>query len=238
MRTREGGSGSRPGTFTQARRRDQLVDCAIGAIAELGFARASVAEVARRAGVSKGVVTYHFPAKDDLIGAVIGDVIGSMAEHLSARLAAAQPETFPERFVAAYIGAWVEYYRGHARELFALVSIYNTFRDEAGRWHPAFAVRADEVAAAAEVLALGQTTGKLGSFDTSVMAAVMKAALDDLLTQFADNPGLDLDAYGAELTVLFQRATGPDPQHDEGCDGDEAVIHPHPAQAATTQEER
>jgi hypothetical protein len=69
--------GSERSTFTQVKRRDQLVDCAIDAIAELGFARASVAEVARRPGVSKGVVTYHFPAKDDLIGAVIADVLTS-----------------------------------------------------------------------------------------------------------------------------------------------------------------
>ena len=69
MRTNESVGGGRASTFTQLKRRDQLVDCAIEAIAELGFPRASVAEVARRAGVSKGVVTYHFPAKDDLIQA-------------------------------------------------------------------------------------------------------------------------------------------------------------------------
>jgi hypothetical protein len=37
----------------------------------------------------------------------------------------------------------------------------------------------------------------------------MKAALDDLLTQYADNPGLDLEAYGAELVALFERAARP-----------------------------
>ena len=97
-------SQSRPeagaSTFTQRKRRDQLVDCTIDAIAELGFARASVGEVARRAGVSKGVVTYHFAAKEDLIHAVIADVIGSMAEFLEPRLMAADPAQFPERFVA------------------------------------------------------------------------------------------------------------------------------------------
>ena len=44
----------------QLERRDQLVDCAIDAIAQLGFPRTSVADVARRAGVSRGVVTSHF----------------------------------------------------------------------------------------------------------------------------------------------------------------------------------
>jgi TetR/AcrR family transcriptional regulator, fatty acid metabolism regulator protein len=215
MRTSESGNEAKSGTFTQLKRRDQLVDCAIEAIAELGFPRTSVAEVARRAGVSKGVVTYHFPAKDDLINAVIADVIGSMAQHLQARLWTAQPEERPERFIAAYISAWVEYYRAHAREVLALTRIYDGFRDEAGRPNPAFDVRALEVTGVAQVLQAGQAGGQLGTFDAQVMAAVMKAALDDLLVQFADHPDLDLEAYGAQLTALFDRATRahPEPGH-------------------------
>ena len=42
------------------------------------------------------------------------------------------------------------------------------------------------------------------------MASVMKAALDDLLTQYADDPELDLEGYGAQLVALFERATRPD----------------------------
>jgi TetR/AcrR family fatty acid metabolism transcriptional regulator len=211
MRTSD--RGRRPGrtTFTQLKRRDQLVDCAIDAIAELGFTRASVGEVARRAGVSKGVVTYHFAAKDDLIGAVIADVLASMREYLEPRIRAADPMQFPERFIAAYVTEWAGYYRTHARDVLALVRIYNGFRDESGWPNAAFDVRAEEVAIVERVLRLGQDMGRLGIFDAGVMAALMKAAVDDLLTQFADNPELDLEAYAAELVALFERATRPDP---------------------------
>ena len=43
------------------------------------------------------------------------------------------------------------------------------------------------------------------------MAVSIKAALDALLNQFAADPELDLEAYGAELVTLFARATRPDP---------------------------
>jgi len=198
-------------TFTQQKRRDQLVNCMIEVIAEVGFARASVGELARRAGVSKGVVTYHFAAKDDLIRAVIADVIGSMAEYLEPRLIAAEPERFPERFIAAYVTAWAGYYRSHARQVLALVRIFNGFRDESGRPNPAFGVRAGEVAAIEQVLRVGQDMGRFGSFDPHVMASVIKVAVDDLLTQFVNDPGLDLEGYAAQLATLFERATRPDP---------------------------
>jgi AcrR family transcriptional regulator len=212
MGANRGRAGDGASTFTQLKRRDQLVDCAIDAIAELGFPRASVAEVARRAGVSKGVVTYHFAAKDDLISAVIAHVIDSMAEYLQPRLYAAEPDKFPEKFIAPYIAAWIEYYRTHAREVIALVRIYNSFRDECGRPNPAFDVRADEVTIVEQVLKRGQAKGLLGAFSARVMAASIKAVLDDVLIQFADDPDLDLEAYGTELVALFERAIGRTPE--------------------------
>jgi AcrR family transcriptional regulator len=49
----------------------------------------------------KGVVTYHFAAKDDLIFAVAEHIIDSMAEFLDP----GGEDVEPEAFVAAYITA-------------------------------------------------------------------------------------------------------------------------------------
>ncbi len=211
MHTKAADRAAESSTFTQQKRREQLVQGMIEVIADVGFARASVGELARRAGVSNGVVTYHFAAKDDLIRAVIAEVIASMAEDLEPRILAAEPARFPERFIAAYVTAWAGYYRGHARQVLALARIFNGFRDESGRPNPAFGVRAGEVAAIEQVLRLGQDMGRLGSFDPHVIAAVIKVAVDDLLTQFVNHPDLDLDGYAAQLVALFERATRPDP---------------------------
>ncbi|MGH8430951.1 MAG: TetR/AcrR family transcriptional regulator, partial [Solimonas sp.] len=61
-------------TFISDARQRQIVDCAIEALAEVGYARASLAEIAKRAGISKGVILYHFKGKDDLLEKVVDDI--------------------------------------------------------------------------------------------------------------------------------------------------------------------
>jgi AcrR family transcriptional regulator len=201
------GSGPARSTFTQLKRRDQLVDCAIDALVELGFQRTSVAEVARRAGVSKGVITYHFAAKDDLIFAVAAHIFDQLKEFMDARLAAVAPE----RFVAAYIGAWVDCYRANTRLMLAIREIFGNFRDEDGRRRFGRHTEAGEVASVERVLEILQAQGVLRAFSARVMALAMKSTLDALLNEYAADPGLDLEAYGAELVALFERATRVDP---------------------------
>jgi TetR/AcrR family transcriptional regulator, fatty acid metabolism regulator protein len=189
-------------TFTQRKRRDQLVDCAIDALAELGFQGTSVAEVARRAGVSKGVVTYHFAVKDDLMFAAVAEIFDSVKEFLEARLGS----TSTQRFVADYINAWVEYYRSRTRYMLAIREIWGNFRDDSGHQHFGPQAVAGELAVVQQVLEYGQADGSLGKFDARVMAVTLKASLDALLNQLAADPELDLEAYGAELVRLFERA--------------------------------
>lgn len=202
MRTNDTGETG-PSTFTRRKRRDQLVDCTIDAIVELGLQGTSVAEVARRAGVSKGVVTYHFAAKDDLIFAVVAEIFDSITEFLETRLAG----TSPERFVSDYINAWVAYYRTRTPYVLAIREIWGNFRNESGHQHFGPQAVAGELGVVQRVLEYGQADGSLGEFDPRVMAVTIKASLDALLNQLAADPDLDLESYGAELVRLFERAT-------------------------------
>lgn len=193
-----------PNTFTQRKRREQLLGCAIDAIVDLGFQGTSVGEVARRAGVSKGVVTYHFAAKTDLIYEAVALIFDSVSEFLESRLA----RTTPRTFVADYITAWVEYYRTHTRYMLAIGEIWANFRDETGRRRFGDQATAGELTDVQRALELGQADGSRGQFSARVMAVTLKASLDALLDQLAADPNLDLDAYGGELIALFERATG------------------------------
>ncbi len=69
------GRTARPPKSRRTRRPDarpeELIDAALEVFGERGFRGASLDEVARRAGVSKGTVYLYFASKDDLFRAVV-----------------------------------------------------------------------------------------------------------------------------------------------------------------------
>ncbi|GAA1980616.1 helix-turn-helix domain-containing protein [Catenulispora subtropica] len=74
----------RPLRADAARNRALLLAAAADEFAEHGV-EASVADIARRAGVGKGTVFRHFPTKDDLIAAIVLDrveALGRLGERL------------------------------------------------------------------------------------------------------------------------------------------------------------
>jgi AcrR family transcriptional regulator len=51
-------------------RRGQIVEAAVAVIAERGLQNLSLSEIEKRAGMSRGQLTYYFPAKEDILLAV------------------------------------------------------------------------------------------------------------------------------------------------------------------------
>ena len=67
----------RPRSFIEQSRRAQIVDAAISTIAEVGYAKASFARIAERAGLSStGLISYHFANRAELIAEVVDRVFG------------------------------------------------------------------------------------------------------------------------------------------------------------------
>src|SRR5688572_13648018 len=108
----------RPTDRTRARlaaARERIVDAALDQLAEGGYASASVAGVARRAGVATGTVYRHFPSKGDLFAEVFRrasqrevDVLRSMTDRDEpvARRLAAWVEAFVRRALAEPVRAY------------------------------------------------------------------------------------------------------------------------------------
>ena len=64
----EGEARTRP--ETRERRREQLIRSTIDSIARRGFAETTLANVADGAGLSRGIVNFHFKSKDALLAQV------------------------------------------------------------------------------------------------------------------------------------------------------------------------
>jgi AcrR family transcriptional regulator len=79
----------RPIRADAARNRASLLAAAEDEFAERG-ASASIADIARRAGVAKGTVFRHFPTKEDLIASIVSGHIAELAD--AARRLADSPD--------------------------------------------------------------------------------------------------------------------------------------------------
>lgn len=201
-------------TFLEQARRKQFVDCTIDAIADLGLPRASLAEIARRAGVSKAAILYHFDSRDRLIDAVIDAVLDEGAEHMASRIQAAET---PAGELRAYIESNIDYIASHPRQVAALVAITMNITDD--RVHsqprPDASVPGQSLAPLQDILRRGQDVGEFAAFDTRTMAMTIRAAIDaigpqlniQLHARWAPEPDFDLADYTRELVALFDRAT-------------------------------
>src|SRR5258708_24956716 len=72
---------------SEALRRRQLIDATVDAISDVGFAQASLGEIAGRAGVSPGLVAHYFANKDGLLEATMRHLVRELGETVRRRLA-------------------------------------------------------------------------------------------------------------------------------------------------------
>ncbi|MFW0789559.1 TetR family transcriptional regulator [Gordonia sp. CPCC 205333] len=200
-------------TFTESARREQLVDCAIEAIAELGYVKASVRKIAERAGVAMSVVLYHFGNKDELVTAVVGECYRSLVGAMHPVVTAADSA---HEQLAAHIRCHIDYIATHRDHQFALMEIANNFRTSDGRrLHEAgLRIPPELLAQLAEIeldaiFANGVKSGEFRSLPTDSMALAVRSAIGGALLQSTVNPEFDIHAYGETLVSAFFLASEP-----------------------------
>ena len=188
-------------SFIEAARRAQIIECAIDAIAELGFAQASLAQIAKRAGVSTGVISYYFAGKDDLIREVAAHVY-EVGRILIEPRVDEQPDA--RSALHAFIEASVDFIGAKPRYPVAIMNI-----SRAGGEGPRFdrSVEEPRRVGYTNILRWGQEVGLFRTFDIAVMAATIIEALDYVPHRLIAEPDLDLKAYARELVTLFDLAT-------------------------------
>lgn len=199
MRSKDPGDNR---TFVSSARRAQIVDAAIETLAEVGYTNASLSSIAARLGISKGVISYHFAGKDDLIAEIVTQVLQQARAYMQPRIEAQQ--TGPE-MLRAYIESNLEFMRDNPSQITAVVEIVRAAI--AGATSPFTGDRDAGVHVLAELLTRFQTTGELrADFDPNAMAIAIRAVIDAAPGRLPD-PAFDIDQYTRETVTIFQRAT-------------------------------
>jgi AcrR family transcriptional regulator len=182
-------------SFIEVARRAQIVECAIETIAVLGYAQASLNQIAERAGISKSVISYHFEGKDELIDQVIEDVSAAGAAMMWPRV---QAERTSAGMLRAYIQSNVDFMRAHPLRVAAVTEIllHNRSQVDDGQATPL-----------EERLRQGQRDGEFRVFSPRVMAWAIRSAIDEVSRRYVTNPDLDLEDCARELITTFDLAT-------------------------------
>ena len=188
-------------TFTELARRAQIAGCAAEAIAEVGYADASMAEIARRAGVAKSVVSYHFSDRAELMGEVLRTAMATYATFMEPRMARA---TSASDKLRAYVVGTADYVVERRSMHVAVIEIGLNATSADGR--PLIAtmpLRAPEPSVE-DILRQGQRDGEFRDFDVQVVGGVVRSALThDMVLRQRNDRRIDLQAYAEELMRLF-----------------------------------
>jgi len=107
-------------------RRNQLIEAAISSLHDYGYADTTVARIAKKAGVSSGIVHHYFDGKDDLLFATMQHMLRVLrAETLRNLKQATTPRTrlsaiveanfAPSQYSPDVMSAWLALY-GSARQ--------------------------------------------------------------------------------------------------------------------------
>jgi AcrR family transcriptional regulator len=199
--------GGQKRSFIEEARRAQITAAAVETIAEVGYPNASLARIARTAGISKGVISYHFAGKDELMDQVVTDVYTEIAESV---LPGMLEQTNGADMLRTHVRGVAEYALSHPERMAALGEIFTHARKADGT--PRYgAAEADVLYESLEgMYRSGQENGEFRDFDVRVMAVTQQTAIDAMFAYWSAHPGHDLMAHARELGELLVRATRAD----------------------------
>lgn len=204
MRSNDAGPDAPKRSFTGAARREQITRAAIEVLAEKGFASTSLSVIAERVGVSKGVLSYHFADKADLVLEVVSAVLASAATWMAPRIEGA---TSYRDALHRYISANVSFLAAHRVDILALTEVLANARVTPGVPETFELSQREAISALESLFADGQRAGEFGDVPATILAMSLRATIDSTSERLRADGDFDLAAFEQNLIALFDRAT-------------------------------
>jgi TetR/AcrR family transcriptional repressor of bet genes len=174
--------------------RDRLIDAAFRVVARDGLEAASVKIVATEAGITPGLVHYHFPNKDKMIEAALRRGLDEYLARSQARRAATPPHKQIEAFFANARATFAPD-RDFFKVRLALAARAMTQPDLAAVMTEINAAAVDEVA---QVFASASDRTVPSDRDIA-LAATLKAAFDGIMLAWINDAAFPIESAGEIL---------------------------------------
>jgi AcrR family transcriptional regulator len=190
-------------SFIEEARREQIVSATIETLAEVGYVKTSLSQIAKRAGISTSLIPYHFNGKDDLIAQTVEDVSTAWMAYVERQVAEAS--TAREQ-LSIYIESNLAYMGTRPKHFLALLEIVFNVRDEDGTLRYINEEEDPAMIPLENLLRDGQQGGEFRQFDVHNMAVAIRGTIEQYLGQM-NRERSSLESYTKDIIDVFDRAT-------------------------------
>lgn len=190
-------------SFIEDARRAQIIAAAIKTLAEIGYGKASLAQIAKRAEISPSLIPYHFNDKAVLVYETLIDIVSAWTTYVEGLVARAKSASDQLR---VYAQANLAYMGARPTHFVALIEILFNARSSDGEL--LYRTKEEDTALSLlkSILRRGQQTGEFRSFDVHQVALAIRGAIDGFFPEM-HKPKANLEAYTAEVLEICSLAT-------------------------------
>src|SRR5690625_1646655 len=191
-------------SFITEARREQIIEAAIKTLDEIGFVKASLAQIAKRAGISTALISYHFAGKNDVMDHLLMTLLDQSTSYILQRV---HLEKTPNEKLKTFIHASLEYQVTHPAHHIALIEI--VFHARTPDNTPYYKLNDDEdpiLKDLEQILQNGQNEGLFGDFHVDVMANMIQGDIGEYMFNAPLMEKVDVQMYSKELIHIVEKA--------------------------------
>lgn len=181
--------------FIADARREQMMDATIEVLNEIGYKNISLSKIAKKAGISTGLISYHFSGKDDLIQHTLLYLIQQELHYIQEKVKSLENSS---KQLIAYINASLDYQYTKPKNNIALIEIVFNARNSENI--PYYLLDDDDdddllKNLLRDILTRGQISGCFSDFRPEIMTVMIQGIISESML----SPQKRLDGYKEEI---------------------------------------
>ncbi|KTD85180.1 TetR/AcrR family transcriptional regulator [Paenibacillus etheri] len=186
-------------------RRTQIIEDAVELLVEEGYVNASIGNIAKRGEISKGVMTYHFPNKEELMKAVVEYCYERGALFMEKSMEGLVDNA--PMVLRGYIESNLRFMFENRKYVLAIIEVVSNARTENGE----LLFKDDNgtiYEPLVEIFKWGQEgEGSFRAFTPIIMAKTLRSVIDSMGPRIAKDDISDMEKTITEIADTFDFAT-------------------------------